>query len=135
VRSASAPSWAAPRGDCHSTYGFGTTAAQVAAALLKMRLALNARPVTFTDIDQAINGGLVAGLAVAPSPLWPQSADALQELRDATGPTAPPAVKQVFRPHPPQPTPPPGTPEQQNLTVGQALTCNSQSGWSGFNAY
>jgi hypothetical protein len=120
--------WIAAR---NSSYGLGTTAAQVSAALLALSRALYANPVTFTDISQPIDGSLVALLSSESSPLWPASAEALKELRGAkSGTTAPPAVKQLFtRP----PAPPADTPEQDNRTAGLALTCNSQP--ASFSAY
>jgi pimeloyl-ACP methyl ester carboxylesterase len=112
--------WIAAR---NSSYGFGTTAVQVSAALLTMSRALDAEPVTFTDISQPIDGSLVAGLSTQPSPSWPGNAEVLKELRGATsGTTAPPAVKQLFTM---QPAPPADTPEQDNRTAGLALTCNA----------
>lgn len=114
--------WIAAR---DSSYGFGTTAAQVSAALLAMSRALDATPLTFTDISQPVDGSLVAGLSTQPSPSWPGNAEVFKELRGATsGTTAPPAVKQLFTMPPPQP-PPPGTPEQDNQAAKLALTCNA----------
>lgn len=111
--------WVAAR---NSSYGSGTTAAQVSAALLAMTRALDAEPVTFTDISQPIDGSLVALLSSESSPLWPGIAEVLKELRGATsGTTAPPAVKQLFTTQPA----PAGVPEQDNRTAGLALTCNA----------
>jgi pimeloyl-ACP methyl ester carboxylesterase len=122
--------WIAAR---NSSYGFGITAAQVSAALLAMSRALDAAPVTFTDISQPIDGSLVAGLSTRPSPSWPQNAEVLKELRDAkSGTIAPPAVKQLFSMQP-APLPPAGTPEQDNRTAGLALTCNARP--ASFAAY
>jgi pimeloyl-ACP methyl ester carboxylesterase len=112
--------WVAAR---NSTYGFGTTAAQVAAALLAWSRDLDAHPVTFTGIPQPIDGGLVAFLATFPSPSWPKTAGGLKDLRDATGPTAPPSIQHLFTQQPP---PPAGTPEQGNYAAGTALFCNAQ---------
>jgi hypothetical protein len=87
--------------------------------------------VTFTDISQPIDGSLVALLSSSSSPLWPETAEVVKELRDATsGTTAPPAVKQLFTT---QPAPPADTPEQDNRTAGLALTCNAQP--ASFAAY
>ncbi|HEX6524718.1 MAG TPA: alpha/beta hydrolase [Streptosporangiaceae bacterium] len=120
--------WIAAR---NSSYGFGTTAAQVSAALLALSRALDATPVTFTDISQPIDGSLVAGLTTQPSPSWPENAEVFKELRDAaSGTTAPPAVKQLFTA---PPAPPADTPEQMNRTAGLALTCNAKPG--SFTAY
>jgi pimeloyl-ACP methyl ester carboxylesterase len=111
--------WIAAR---NSSYGFGTTEAQVSAALLAMSRALDATPVTFTDINQPIDGSLVALLSSESSPHWPGAAEVFKELRDATsGTTAPPAVKQLFTTQPA----PAGVPEQDNRTAGLALTCNA----------
>jgi pimeloyl-ACP methyl ester carboxylesterase len=120
--------WIAAR---NSSYGFGTTAAQVSAALLALSRALYAKPVTFSGISQPIDGSLVATLSSQSSPLWPENAEALKELRGATsGTTAPPAVKQLFTT---QPAPPADTPEQDNRTAALALTCNAQP--ASFAAY
>jgi len=114
--------WIAAR---DSSYGFGTTAAQVSAALLAMSRALDATPVTFTDISQPIDGGLVAGLSTQSSPSWSENAQVLTELRGAkSGTTAPPAVKQLLS-TPPPPQPPAGPPEQNNQAAKLALTCNA----------
>jgi TAP-like protein len=79
--------------------------------------------VTFTDIPQPIDGGLVASLATLASLAWPKATEGLKELRDATGPTAPSSIKFLFTPPPP---PPSGIPEQGNAAAGLALFCNSQ---------
>lgn len=122
--------WIAAR---NGSYGFGATAAQVSAALLALSRALDATPVTFTDIPQPIDGSLVTGLSTRPSPSWPENAEVFKELRGATsGTTAPLAVKQLFT-TPPVSPPPVGTPEQDNQAAKLALTCNSRPG--SFAAY
>src|SRR5581483_11809561 len=62
--------WIAAR---NGSYGFGATAAQVSAALLALSRALDATPVTFTDIPQPIDGSLVTGLSTRPSPPGPRT--------------------------------------------------------------
>jgi pimeloyl-ACP methyl ester carboxylesterase len=122
--------WIAGR---NSSYGFGTTAAQVSAALLAMSRALDVTPLTFTDISQPVDGSVVASLAIQTSPSWPQNAEVFKELRGATsGTPAPPAVKQLFA-APGGPPPPADTPEQDNSAAKLALTCNSLP--ASFEAY
>src|SRR5207237_7315075 len=76
--------WIAAR---NGSYGFGTTPAQVSAALLAMSRALDATPVTFTDISPPIDGSLIAGLSTQPSPSCPENAEVFKELRGSTSDT------------------------------------------------
>jgi pimeloyl-ACP methyl ester carboxylesterase len=116
--------WIADRNDL---YGFGTSAEEVEAGILRERLAYDAAPRRFTDLDVTIDGRVIERFAATLGPGWPRAAKVLEELRDATGPTAPPAVKQVLTPHPSTP-PPPGTPEVLNPTMQQAVFCNEDAG-------
>lgn len=121
--------WIAQHNDA---YGFGTTAAQVTAAVMAMRARYDAQPKTFTDLDRPIDGTLIATAAHNNSQSWPLAAEALKELRDpSAGPAAPPAVKQLFGAAPQQ-TPPPGAPPQSNPTMGNATRCNEDPSRSDF---
>jgi pimeloyl-ACP methyl ester carboxylesterase len=111
-----------------STYGFGTTEAQVKAALARLEQSYDASPRQFTDLPQPLDGTAVGISAAQPSPAWPLAAQVLKELRDATGPTAPPTVKQIFGGGGPGGPPPAGTPESFNQTMGHAAFCNEDSG-------
>jgi pimeloyl-ACP methyl ester carboxylesterase len=115
--------WIAQHDD---SYGLGASGAQVVAAVRHLHLSYDAAPRTFTDLPAAIDGHSIARLATVNTRQWPLAAQALAELRDATGPTAPPAVKQFFAAS--TPPAPPGTPEQQNLTMNQATSCNEATG-------
>ncbi|MBO0773614.1 MAG: alpha/beta fold hydrolase [Actinobacteria bacterium] len=121
--------WIAQHND---TYGFGTTAAQVTAAVIAMRNRYDAHPKTFTDLNRPIDGTLIATAAHNNSQGWPLAAEALKELRDpSAGPAAPPAVKQLFGAAPQQ-APPPGAPPQSNPTMGNANRCDEDPSRSGF---
>jgi pimeloyl-ACP methyl ester carboxylesterase len=121
--------WIARHND---VYGFGTTTAQVKAALIAMRNRYDAHPKTFTDLNRPIDGSLVATAAGQNSQSWPLAAEALTELRDShTSPTAPPAVKQLFGGGSEE-TPPPGAPEQFNPTMGHTALCNEDPSRSDF---
>ena len=115
--------WIAAR---DGSYGFGTTATQVQAALVHLEDAYNTRPRTFTGLPVTIDGSVTAETSAQPSPLWPQAAEVLKELRDAKGTTAPPAVKQLFGGTPPPV--PARAPQTRNQTMGQAVTCNEDAG-------
>ena len=122
--------WLAQRND---TYGFGTTAAQVKAAIMALGRDFDANPRNFTDLPLPVNGEVIAVSTLQPSPVWPEAAQVLKELRDATGPTAPPTVKQVLGGGP-RPPAPPGTPAQANPVMGRATLCNEDPSRLGFDA-
>lgn len=122
--------WIAQR---HGTYGFGTTPAQVRTAILALRRAYDETPRRYTDLAMAADGAMVAMLAIQPSPEWPRAGKALKELRDATGTTAPPTIKEIFGGGPQEP-PPSDAPERINPTAGQAVFCNEDPSRLGFSA-
>jgi pimeloyl-ACP methyl ester carboxylesterase len=116
-------------------YGFGTSGKQVEAALAQLAQSYDANPRTFTDLDQTLDGSTIGMISADPSMRWPSSAQLLKELRDATGPTAPPLVKEAFGGGGGlRPTPPPGTPEQYNGTMHQAVFCNEDTGRRDFDS-
>ncbi|SEG61200.1 TAP-like protein [Nonomuraea solani] len=126
--------WIAER---HGTYGFGTSKAGVVSALTRLREKYDAHPITFTDVDVTIDGRMIAEAAAQPSMAWPDVAQVLKELVDATGPEAPPALKRVMGGE--RPPIPPDAPERQNITAHVALFCNEDLGprtfESAWNAY
>lgn len=100
--------------------------------MLKLRHDYDADPKTFTDLPRTIEGASIAQLAGMTSPQWPQAARALAELRNATGPQAPPTVKEIFGAEPAPPVP--GAPEMLNMTMNRATICNEDSSRPGFSA-
>lgn len=122
--------WIAAR---NRTYGFGTTAAKVKTALVRLENTYNAHPRKFTGLPAAISGNQIAETAVQLSPSWPVAAEVLKELRDAKGTTLPPAVKYVMEQPPPPPVPA-GAPQQQNQTAHQAEDCSADAGDRSFGA-
>jgi len=122
----------------HGTYGLGTTADQVRSAIVALRADYDANPRRFTDLDVTIDGSIVALSASQDGPIWPVAARVLKELREATGPTAPPTVKEVLgggQPSGPPPTEPPaGLPERFNQTMNRAAFCNEDPSRLGFDA-
>lgn len=121
--------WIATRND---TYRFGTTAAQVRAAVVRLENTYNAHPRNFTGPPTQVGGSLIAETGAVTSQLWPLAAEVLKELRDATGTALPPAVKQVVVP--PSTPVPAGVPQQQNRTVNLAISCNEDAGNRDFDA-
>ncbi len=114
--------------DRNATYRLGNTPAQVRATMLAIKRNLDANPVKFSDVPAAADGNLVAFLAMSISPLWTEASQALTELVGATsGTPAPPALKSILSPLPPQPIPPADAPEQINPTAGQAMLCNDDT--------
>jgi pimeloyl-ACP methyl ester carboxylesterase len=103
-------------------YGFGTSADQVRTAVLALVRAYDTNPKQFTDLGMPADGAMVARLASQDSRDWPRVSQALAELRDSTGATAPPTVKEIFD-APPR-TSPPGAPEVFNPTMQKATVCN-----------
>lgn len=126
--------WIAKRDD---TYGFGTTKADVVSALTRLREKYADHPITFTDLDVTIDGRMIAEAAGQPSVAWPDVAEVLKELVDATGPEAPPALKRLFgEGRPPMPD---DAPERQNPVANVSIFCNEDLGphtfESAWNAY
>jgi pimeloyl-ACP methyl ester carboxylesterase len=116
-------------------YGFGSTAAQVKAAVVALERSYDASPRQFTDLPGPLDGAIVGISGAQPSPVWPLAAQVLKELRDATGPTAPPTVKQVLGGDETPPSPPPAdAPEQFNETMGRAAFCNEDTGPRDFDS-
>lgn len=115
------------------TYGFGTSSRQVEAALARLSSSYDAKPRKFTDLPHPLDGFVIGDLAAQPSVTWPHMAKVLRELRDATGPTAPPTVKETFGEAPPPP--PAGAPQQFNPTMAQAAFCNEDSGKRDFESW
>ncbi|HYN97885.1 MAG TPA: alpha/beta hydrolase [Pilimelia sp.] len=119
----------------HDTYGFGTTPAQVRAAIIALRADYDANPRRFTDVDMALDGSIIALSASQDALVWPLASQVLAELRDATGPTAPPTVREVIGDGGPPPGPPPAdAPERSNRTMNLAAFCNEDPSRLGFDA-
>jgi pimeloyl-ACP methyl ester carboxylesterase len=126
--------WIAQHDD---TYGFGTTAEQVRAAIIALRADYDANPRRFTDLDMPIDGSIIALSASQDAPVWPLASQVLKELREATGPTAPPTVKEALGGPPPgeePPDPPADLPEPFNPTMNRAAFCNEDPSRLGFDA-
>lgn len=109
-------------------YGLGTTAAQVSSALLAMQRDFNANPRRFSDLDFTFDASFIALASAQPSPVWPVAAQVLKELREATGPTAPPTVKEVLSDEGPQGPPPADLPPGGSRTMNHAVFCNEDTG-------
>ena len=119
----------------HDVYGFGTTPQQVRAAIIALRADYDADPRRFTDVEMPLDGEIIALSATQDAPVWPLAGQVLKELRDATGPTAPPTVKEVIGdPGPPSGPPPADLPERSNRTMNQAAFCNEDPSRLGFDA-
>jgi hypothetical protein len=112
--------WIAQHDD---TYGFGSTAAQVRAAVEALVARYDATPKQYTDLPLPIDGSIIALRAAQSSRAWPVAAQVMAELRDSTGDTAPPTVKQVLDPGNQQPLPA-DAPEMSNPVMGRAASCN-----------
>ncbi|MFD9739385.1 alpha/beta fold hydrolase [Umezawaea sp. NPDC059074] len=112
--------WLAQHDD---TYHLGTTPAEVRATVLAMIRDFDANPRHYTDIPMPVDGSIIAVTAEQRSDIWPLTGTILHELKESTGPTAPPTFKNVVMGPPRQPLPP-GTPEGQNPTMGHATFCN-----------
>jgi pimeloyl-ACP methyl ester carboxylesterase len=124
--------WIAAHND---TYGFGSTGEQVEAALAQLRQSYDANPRTFSDLDRPVDGSLIAELAAQPTRAgWATVAQALTELRDATGPTAPPSIADRSGPRNGEGPPPNGAPEGNNRTLNQAVVCNEDTGRRDFES-
>ena len=123
--------WLAQRDD---VYGFGTTPARVRRAIIALRADYDANPRRFTDLDTTLDGDLIAQATSQDAPVWPLAGQILAELRDATGPTAPPTVKEVLD-EPDNPSEPPADlPERSNRTMNRAAFCNEDPSRLGFDA-
>lgn len=114
------------------TYGLGATARKVREEVAKLVRAYDKSPKTYTDLQRPIDGSAVADLARRNSTEWVRAGKALAELRTATGPTAPPAVKELLG-APMMGTPVPGAPETLNRTMNLAVACNEDSSRAGFD--
>jgi pimeloyl-ACP methyl ester carboxylesterase len=113
-------------------YGLGSTTRQVRDAVLRLVHDHDKTPKTFTDLQRPIDGSAVADLARRNSTEWARAGRALAELRDATGTTAPPTVKELLGP--PRAAPVPGLPETLNLTMNRAVKCNEDASRPAFTA-
>jgi pimeloyl-ACP methyl ester carboxylesterase len=118
----------------HDAYGFGTTPEQVQQAIVALRAGYDANPRRFTDVDRTLDGEIIALAASQDAPVWPLAGRVLQELRDATGPTAPPTVKEVIGEPEPPAEPPADLPERSNRTMNHAAFCNEDPSRLGFDA-
>ncbi|MFC4114984.1 alpha/beta fold hydrolase [Nonomuraea zeae] len=126
--------WLAER---DAAYGLGSSKDEVVATLTEMRTSYDAEPLTFTDVDLTVDGRLIADIGSQPSVAWPELGPVLKELKDATGPEAPPTIKRIFGEQPPPP--PADAPERNNPAANLAFFCNEDSGprtfESAWNAY
>jgi pimeloyl-ACP methyl ester carboxylesterase len=114
--------WLAQR---NATYGLGTTPAQVRASVAELVRDYDANPRRFTDLPMPLDGVIVAVSASQSTRAWPLAGQVIKELREATGPTAPPTVKEVLGGGgSPPPPPPAGTPERFNPVLNRAAICN-----------
>lgn len=123
--------WMAARDD---VLHFGTSAEQVRAAVLALRQAYDDAPRRFTDLPVPADGSMVATLASQDSRGWPMAARALAELRDATGPTAPPTVRQFFGGQSPGSAPGASRPDRFSPTMQHAIMCNEDPSRLDFTA-
>jgi pimeloyl-ACP methyl ester carboxylesterase len=128
--------WIAER---HDVYGFGTTPKQVRDAIIALRADYDADPRQFTDLDMPLDGSIIALSASQDATVWPLASQVMKELRDATGPTAPPTVKEVIGEpegpsEPPPAEPPADVPERNNRTMNRAAFCNEDPSRLGFDA-
>jgi hypothetical protein len=112
--------WLAQHDD---TYGFGSTAQQVRASVEALVARYDASPKQYTDLPLPIDGSIIALSARQNSQAWSLAAQVMVELRDSTGDTAPPTVKEVLGPGNQQP-PPADAPEGFNPVMGRAALCN-----------
>ena len=121
--------WLAEHDD---VYGFGSTAGEVTANIAALRADYDANPRRFTDLDMPLDGVIVALSADQDAPIWDLVGQVLVALRDATGPTAPPIIKDIVQ-GPPRTEPPAGLPEQMNRTANAAIFCNEDTGPQDFD--
>ncbi|WP_199736614.1 alpha/beta fold hydrolase [Micromonospora sp. HM5-17] len=106
---------------------FGTSADEVRAAVVALRQSYDDEPRSFTDLPMPVDGSIIAKLASQDSRGWPTAARALAELRDATGPTAPPTVRQIFGGQSSPSEPGVSRPDRFSPTMQQAVMCNEDS--------
>ncbi|MEU4564835.1 alpha/beta hydrolase [Actinoplanes sp. NPDC023936] len=124
--------WLAERDD---RYRLGSTAQQVSATIVALRADYDANPRAFPDLPITLDGSFVAVATIQDAPVWPLAGQVLQELREATGPAAPPTVKEVIgEPPSSQPEPPADLPERGNRTMNRAAFCNEDPSRLGFDA-
>ncbi|GIJ50385.1 tripeptidyl aminopeptidase [Virgisporangium aliadipatigenens] len=122
--------WLAANND---TYGLGATADEVRATIIALRASYDANPRRFTDLEEPIDGRFIATAAAQSAPVWPLVGQILKELREATGPTAPPTVKEVLGDDGPGQAPPADAPERQNRTMNKAAFCNEDPSRADFD--
>ncbi len=122
--------WMAERDD---EYGLGGTAAQVTATVVALRDDYDAHPRRFTDLPIPLDGEFVAVAMAQDSQVWPLAARVLKELREATGTTAPPTVKEVIGDPSDSGEPPADLPERGNRTMNRAAFCNEDPSRLGFD--
>ncbi|WP_204004520.1 alpha/beta fold hydrolase [Virgisporangium aurantiacum] len=123
--------WMAERND---VYGFGRTTDEVRAAVIDMQRDYDANPRTFTDLPMPLDAGLIAQAGSQLAVNWPMFAEVLAQLRDATGPTAPPAVRKLLLGGDPRPDVPADMPELYNKTMEQATVCGDDPARPDFTA-
>jgi pimeloyl-ACP methyl ester carboxylesterase len=115
------------------SYGLGATTAAVRATITALRADYDRNPRRFTDLPTTFDGSVIAQAASQNAPIWPLAGQVLKELREATGPAAPPTVKEVFdESHGPRPDPPADAPERDNRTMNQAAFCDEDPSRSDF---
>jgi pimeloyl-ACP methyl ester carboxylesterase len=124
--------WVAER---DAQYHLGATVQAVQAVLTGLVADFDAHPRTFTDLPRPLDGSLIALADAQPAPGWPTAAQVLSELRTATGPAAPPTVKEVLGDDGEDPGPPPADlPEEFNPVLNLAAFCNEDPARLGFDA-
>ncbi|GID93150.1 tripeptidyl aminopeptidase [Amorphoplanes digitatis] len=121
--------WAAWAAERDATYHLGDTVDEVVALVKRLKARLNEEPLVFADLDEHLDGNLVAFLVVAPSPLWSEATPGLAALATArSGDPVPDALRPIIMPDPREPTEPPaGLPERFNEVAGRAILCNDDT--------
>jgi pimeloyl-ACP methyl ester carboxylesterase len=123
--------WMAER---HDLYGFGRTADEVRAAVIALQRDYDANPRRFTDLPMPLDAGLIAQAGSQLAATWPTFAVVLAQLRDATGPAAPAAVREFLLGGDPRPEIPADMPELYNKTMEQATVCGDDPARPDFDA-
>ncbi len=126
--------WIAERDD---RFGLGDTPERVQATIITLSTDYDTNPRRFTDLPIALDGSFIAVAMIQDASIWPVAAQVLKESREATGPAAPPTVKEVVSPpDSPEPPaePPADLPEQSNRTMNRAAFCNEDPSRLGFDA-